>query len=218
MYGYIYLTTNTLNGKIYVGQHKAEDFESWYLGSGIHIRNAVKKYGRGNFSVKLIDTAESKEELNEKEVYWIKELDSRNPDVGYNLAKGGAGHEMSGDSRKRMSEARKRYCASEAGKEQLSKLRRGRRLSEETKLKLSRANKGRVKSEEERKRLSEALKGNKYGFCSPSYKHKEVTEETKKKLSESHKGLKQSDETRARRSESMKKAWQQRRTRKEITE
>ena len=205
MYGYIYLVTNKVSGKIYVGQHKAEKFESWYLGSGIHITNALKKYGRDKFSVELIDTAASKEELNEKEIYWIRELDSRNPNVGYNLAKGGAGHRMSSDSRKRMSEARKRYCATEAGKEQLSKSMRGKKLSEEQKRKISNALKGRVKSEEERKRLSESLKGNKCGFCSPGYKHKEVTEETRKKLSESHKGHKHSAETRARMSEAHKK-------------
>ena len=99
MYGYIYLTTNTLDGKIYVGQHKSSKFDSWYIGSGIHLSNAVKKYGKDNFTVRIIDTAESKEELTEKEIYWIKELDSRNPDVGYNLARGGDGHPVSGTTR-----------------------------------------------------------------------------------------------------------------------
>ena len=33
MYGYIYKTTNLVNGKIYVGQHKGE-FTEDYIGSG----------------------------------------------------------------------------------------------------------------------------------------------------------------------------------------
>ena len=237
MYGYVYLVTNSLDGKIYVGQHKAEKFESRYLGSGIHIRNAVKKYGKDKFAVKLIDTAESKEELDEKEIYWIRELDSRNPDVGYNLAKGGAGHQMSGTTRQRMaeahrgrknpkspetikklSEALKGHAVSAEARRHMSESQQGKKMSEEQKRKISNALKGRVKSEEERKRLSEALKGNKCGFCRPGYKHKEVTEETRKKLSESHKGHRPSAETRARRSESLKKVWQQRHAIKEITE
>lgn len=46
MYGYIYKTTNLLNGKIYVGQHKAEKFEpDKYLGSGTIFLEALQKYG-----------------------------------------------------------------------------------------------------------------------------------------------------------------------------
>ncbi len=212
MYGYIYVTTNTVNGKIYVGQHKSDKFDSWYIGSGLRLKNAVKKYGRDKFTVRLIDTAETKEELNEKEIYWIKKLDSRNPDVGYNLAKGGKGHPLSGDTRKRISEALKRYYATPEAKEQLRKRQLGRRLSEETKLKISRAMKGRVKSEEERKKLSEALKGNRHGCCSPEYaqkvlKGRKVSEETRKKLSEAHKGRRLPEETRKKMSEAAKKRW-----------
>lgn len=201
MYGYIYLTTNIVNGKIYVGQHKASVFDSKYKGSGVHLRNAVAKYGKESFIVEMIDTAENKEELSEKEIRWISKLDSRNADIGYNLSKGGVGHPMSGDSRKRMSEARKRYCATEEAKRKLSALRLGKKMPEEAKKKISKANKGRIKSEEERRKLSKALKGNRAGFCSPDYVHKEVTDETRKKLSESHRGHKHSQETRRKMSE-----------------
>lgn len=90
MYGYIYKTTNSLNNKIYVGQKKSNLFlHENYLGSGVALKRAIDKYGKENFIVELIDTAESSDELNEKEIYWIDKLDSRNPQIGYNIATGG---------------------------------------------------------------------------------------------------------------------------------
>lgn len=90
MYGYIYKTTNLINGLIYVGQHKATKFEpNRYMGSGNNIKAAIKEFGKENFKCELLDTAETLEELNSKEEYWVDELQSRNPTVGYNVKKGG---------------------------------------------------------------------------------------------------------------------------------
>ena len=52
-YGYIYLTTNLINNKIYIGQHKGK-FNARYLGSGLHIKRSIKKYNRENFKVELL--------------------------------------------------------------------------------------------------------------------------------------------------------------------
>ena len=90
MYGYIYKTTNLVNGKIYVGQHKATKFQKRkYLGSGLRIKEAIKKYGRSNFICELLDTAETFEELNQKEIFWISKLNAVDETIGYNLAPGG---------------------------------------------------------------------------------------------------------------------------------
>ena len=72
MYGYIYKTTNLLNEKIYVGQRKSKEFIKSYYGSGTLIKNAISKYGKENFSVELIDFAMSADELDEKEIWYIK--------------------------------------------------------------------------------------------------------------------------------------------------
>jgi hypothetical protein len=70
MYGYIYKTTNLVNGLIYVGQHKATKFEpNRYMGSGNNIKAAIKEFGKENFKCELLDTAETLEELNSKEEY-----------------------------------------------------------------------------------------------------------------------------------------------------
>lgn len=52
-FGYIYKITNELNGKIYIGQHKACHFEDRYWGSGKLIKYAIKKYGVENFRGKF---------------------------------------------------------------------------------------------------------------------------------------------------------------------
>lgn len=70
MYGYIYLTTNLINNKKYIGKHRATKFEpDKYIGSGKILKEAILKEGIENFSCELIDTAENKEELNNKEKY-----------------------------------------------------------------------------------------------------------------------------------------------------
>lgn len=69
MYGYIYKTTCLDTNKIYVGQKKSSKFKSLnYLGSGLIIQRLVEKYNKSDvpekFTVEMIDTAESQEELN----------------------------------------------------------------------------------------------------------------------------------------------------------
>lgn len=92
MFGYIYKTTNKINGKIYVGQKQSEVFlAEKYLGSGVILQNAIHKYGKHNFITELIEECNSQEELNEREVFWINYFDSKNLAVGYNIAPGGQG-------------------------------------------------------------------------------------------------------------------------------
>jgi hypothetical protein len=38
MYGYVYITTNLINNKIYIGQHKSETFDSEYIGKFLMIQ------------------------------------------------------------------------------------------------------------------------------------------------------------------------------------
>lgn len=61
MYGYIYKTTNLINGKIYVGQHKGK-FDRGYVGSGKILKLALTKYGKQNFLTELIDIGWDKDD------------------------------------------------------------------------------------------------------------------------------------------------------------
>lgn len=50
---YIYMTTNLINGKKYIGQHKGKVNDS-YLGSGTTITKAIQKYGKENFKKDIL--------------------------------------------------------------------------------------------------------------------------------------------------------------------
>jgi group I intron endonuclease len=99
---YIYEITNKINGKLYVGQTIKSLSERWqqhlfianggkqkYHGQFSAIHAAIIKHGQNNFDIKQIDSASSIDELNEKEMHWIKELKTTN--ILYNITEGGKG-------------------------------------------------------------------------------------------------------------------------------
>ena len=91
MFGYVYLTTNLVNGKIYIGQHKVDSHNQDvnYLGSGKLILEAISKYGKENFKNDVLCWCNSEEELNEKEIFYIAEYKSTTDFGNYNISDGG---------------------------------------------------------------------------------------------------------------------------------
>ena len=86
---FIYTIINNINGKKYVGlttKSLEERFKNHKNQKTCGIGPAIKKYGIENFNISLIDTASTLEELKEKEIYWIQQL---NPE--YNRTKGSYG-------------------------------------------------------------------------------------------------------------------------------
>ena len=85
----IYVTTNKINQKSYVGYHSTNNLEDNYLGSGVYLTRAIKKYGRENFERKILEFCDV---LNweERETFWIAEKNTKYPN-GYNLTDGGEG-------------------------------------------------------------------------------------------------------------------------------
>lgn len=93
MYGYIYLTTNLINNKKYIGKHKSNIFEpDKYMGSGKYLNFAFKKYGKENFKCSLLEECFSNKELNDKEIYWISYFNAVDSDDFYNIGIGGEGY------------------------------------------------------------------------------------------------------------------------------
>lgn len=92
MYGYVYITTNKINNKKYIGQHKADNFDVSYKGSGKLLLKAIEKYGWNNFETKILECCDSQDELNEKEIYYINLYNATNLKEYYNIARGGLGH------------------------------------------------------------------------------------------------------------------------------
>lgn len=89
MFGYIYKTTNIINNKIYIGQHRHSEFDTQYYGSGKLLIEAIKKYGIENFKCELLEECESEEELNSKEIYYIDLFKSTTKNNNYNISDGG---------------------------------------------------------------------------------------------------------------------------------
>ena len=96
--GYIYKITNLVNNKIYVGQTVSsinKRFNDHLYNSLAGFRdapllsNAIKKYGKENFIVEMIEHCEN-EKLDEQEIYWINKLKSHySYGHGYNISLGG---------------------------------------------------------------------------------------------------------------------------------
>ena len=104
--GYIYKITNLINGTSYIGQtvrsieiRYTDHWNSALNGRGkskekdesnfpLHL--AMKKYGKENFKIECIEECPN-EQLNEREIYYIKKYDTYNN--GYNASLGGDGHQ-----------------------------------------------------------------------------------------------------------------------------
>lgn len=140
----IYKTTNTINGKFYVGKDTHNNPS--YLGSGFILRKAIRKYSVKSFVKETIEVCETETELNLREVFWIEKL---NPP--YNIAAGGTG----GSTMKHASEKKIR-----AWKRKISESGMGRKLSKESIEKMSLAKKGQMFTDKHKRNLSEAHIGN----------------------------------------------------------
>lgn len=174
----IYKITNTLNNKIYIGQttqSMSARFSSHCrkkVGRS-YLTDAIKKYGKENFLIEQIDSAETIEELNKKEEYWISYYNSTNKNIGYNLMSGGKNstHSLetkaiisyknsnpSDESRKRRSIAQKNKIVNPKAIEAMRNSTKGKPQTEEHKRKRSEALKGRPRSEETKRKISESRK------------------------------------------------------------
>lgn len=102
MEGIIYMYTNKINNKKYIGQtnrpkqRKIEHLShSTKRGASTHFYNAIRKYGWENFEYKVLETVHAddsntlKSILNNKEIFWINHYDSTNKSKGYNFSLGG---------------------------------------------------------------------------------------------------------------------------------
>ena len=170
----IYRITNLINGKTYIGQHKYKKLDDSYMGSGVYLAKAKKKYGIENFKKEiLVFGIVRKDFIDLLEKEYIKFYRSIGK-AEYNITNGGEGN---------------------------GGWNKGIPMSNEQKMKLSKANKGRKLSEEQKKKISESNKGKhrnkghipwnkgKKGLQTPPNKGIPLTEEQKKHLSRVRKGL-----------------------------
>ena len=159
MFGYVYITTNHVNGKIYIGQKASSEFlGNKYLGSGSLLFRAIKKYGHNNFSVKLLECCESKNDLDEREKFYIDKFNSTDKCIGYNISCGGQGGNLGDEVNKRISKSLTGHPCSESTKNKLRIANTGKTLSQEARNKISLKNLGKVISDETKQKMSKSAK------------------------------------------------------------
>lgn len=91
VYGEIYLISNTKNSKKYIGlttQGCKKRFAQHCKADSV-IGRAIRKHGKDNFKIEVIDSGSSRKELASKEMYYVEKYDSF--ENGYNLTLGGEG-------------------------------------------------------------------------------------------------------------------------------
>lgn len=172
--GYIYLLTDSRNGKQYVGKHIGTEFN--YFSGGIIPNKIAKKYGKEIFTKIILEENITDENLlSIKEKDYIKKYNTFKN--GYNLSEGGDGG-GSWINKKTNKE-----------KERISNIKReknlGRKFSKETLEKMSLAKKGIPLTEKHKRNISFSQSGENHPWF--GRKH---SEETKRKISETRKGVK----------------------------
>lgn len=95
--GIIYIIKNNLNNKVYIGQtitNIKTRFNQHCKNSTLKSRhykiyNAIKKYGKENFYIEVLESNIEIDKLDEREIYYIEKYNSFKK--GYNSTKGGDG-------------------------------------------------------------------------------------------------------------------------------
>lgn len=95
----IYKTINIINNKFYIGLHVTENPYDNYLGSGILLKKAIKKYGRKNFKKEVLHIFDNKIDMINKEIELVNETLIKNT-KSYNYSKGGFGLSTLGDKKR----------------------------------------------------------------------------------------------------------------------
>jgi len=110
VYGIVYLITNTMNGKRYVGQttHTLEHRQRAHLRSprNRHLAHAFRRYGRDAFVWHVLREAASQEVLDKLEDQFILAFNTLDRRFGYNLRRGGAQGRLSDEVKRRIAAAK----------------------------------------------------------------------------------------------------------------
>lgn len=152
---YIYVITNTINGKVYIGQTK-DPRRRWNEHkrpkTNTKLSRAIQEFGVSNFKMEILLEGLLSTEVDDFETFLIAEYNSI--DCGYNICSEGSstrgvvGRKFTEEHKQKIAEAHKGFKHSEETKQRISKVKTGR--------------KGTPHTEEHKKKLSENMKGDKH--------------------------------------------------------
>lgn len=159
----IYLIENKINGYLYVGQasdikkrwkHHLNRLNNNDGKPNLHIQSAWNKYGSDNFEFTVLERCDT-EELNKREIYWIKKLNTCHNQKHYNMNEGGGsnlGYKHTLESKRRMSKSKIGKPLSWEHRRKLSISHRN--MSDETRRNISEGHKGLRHSLESKRKMS----------------------------------------------------------------
>lgn len=140
----VYKTVNKINGKAYIGKDVRNNPK--YLGSGLDLQKAIKRYGKNNFEKVILEECFNKEELWKREEYWLNKFNVKDNPNFYNRTNKAFG----------AWEGRKFLPPSKETKLKMSMAHKDIPLSEEHKQSISKAMKGHSKTKEWKSNLSKS--------------------------------------------------------------
>lgn len=191
----IYMHTNKINGKKYIGQTCQKPEYRWNNGKGYKecslFYAAILKYGWDNFDHTILHTNLTIEEANQLEEYYIALYHSNEEDFGYNLQAGGANRAVSPLTKQKCSEHAKQMWTDDSYRQHMSDImkKKWKDPSFQEKQRIARESRDWSLSEEGRASISRARKEYiaQHGTPTEGVGH---TQETKQKISESMMGEK----------------------------
>jgi group I intron endonuclease len=166
-----------------------------------HLQNSFIKYGGESFEFRILEET-LPDMLDIREKAWIAYYCCCDGRFGYNESAGGVfTHEVSAETRRKMSNSHRGLVTSEEGRRNLSLALTGRPVSDETRRKIASAHLGKSMPAEIKRKISLALRGR---YCSPETRKKlrdacqgrVFSAETRRKIGDAHRGKVLSEETR----------------------
>jgi hypothetical protein len=117
-YHYVYIITNLITNRQYVGDHTTKRLNDGYLGSGRKLYCSFKRYGRENFTKEILDFFPTRKEAFNAQRKYIKKYNTVWPN-GYNLNDSGGIYVNDGHhsklSKRRISKTAKNYAKTNEG-------------------------------------------------------------------------------------------------------
>ena len=146
MFYIIYKVTNIANGKIYIGKHETVNIADSYLGSGIALKRAIKKYGKESFKKEILHVFKTAQEMDD------------NMGIGGEGGPQFKGRKHSSETKEKLRQLRKSYPPLNAeARAKISQANRNRYVSDMTRQKISHKARARYAGDGTRQKISDTM-------------------------------------------------------------